>query len=103
MTNPEEETVGDDGLNDQPGRITTALAHEIHQRWIKRSYQQKPPNSEGCALLPQCGGCVYYINLVTPLGSDWGACTNIQSAHDGTVMFEHDWCPSFAKDPIGWR
>ncbi len=44
----------------------------------------------------QCGGCSYYVSLEGALGFDWGACTNPESPHDGTLMFEHDGCAWFS-------
>ena len=50
----------------------------------------------------QCGGCTYYLPLRDPhVEGDWGLCTNLESAFDRNVMFEHDGCHKFASTPRG--
>lgn len=47
----------------------------------------------------ECMVCQFYRKLEGTLGYDWGACTNAQSLHDGTVVFEHAGCSHFQWAP----
>lgn len=58
-----------------------------HERWIKLAGHDLQQWRED-----QCQTCIYYIPLTGLFTSDWGACTNRHSPHDGTVKFEHGGC-----------
>ncbi|HVF03224.1 MAG TPA: DUF3027 domain-containing protein [Frankiaceae bacterium] len=78
----------------------------VHERWIQhrsRAPDEAHPGYDESWVWEQCGGCVRWIPLSGPLGSDWGVCSNKDSPFDRHAMFEHDGCPFFEEDPAGWR
>jgi hypothetical protein len=78
----------------------------IHQRWIaelNRSNDENDPEYRDTWPWEQCGGCLFWMPLAGPLGTDWGVCANALSPFDRRAMFEHDGCDSFSEDPEGWR
>jgi len=52
----------------------------------------------------QCGGCAFYIYI--PFGGafieECGACANAGSPRDGEPVFEHEGCPGFEQNLLGW-
>ena len=85
-----------------------AHCEETHDRWARRFEQRELFGRSSTAapvdgIVPQCMLCRYYVPLAGPLGEDWGACTNAASAHDSTIMFEHDGCAAFAPAEDFWQ
>jgi hypothetical protein len=72
-------------------------ASACHARWAQRRLTDRYRQEW---IPDQCGGCIFFIELSGALGSDWGACTNPASPHDGTLMFEHDGCPAHRGEPL---
>lgn len=67
-------------------------ASAVHDRWAETHISER---FEQGWIPDQCGGCQFYVCLEGKLGSDWGACTNPASPHDGKLMFEHDGCEHY--------
>lgn len=89
-------------LDTEPFTLSPEYASSCHDRWIKlrgnlvpSQRQEMTEEDEEKWANEQCGQCRFYALLVGPLGSDWGACTNPNSAFDGRVKFEHDGCPQY--------
>ncbi len=76
---------------------SNVLPREPHERWAAAlgDYRQGLGSE-------QCGGCRYYVVLGGASMSDWGICSNANSPHDGTAMFEHGGCIACDEALSGW-
>jgi len=78
-------------------------AEACHQRWHhRRNRRQEDATYEDEWYGQQCGACRYYVPLRGALADDYGACSNVRSALDGQVVFEHDGCEQHANAGDWW-
>ncbi|RNF85930.1 DUF3027 domain-containing protein [Montanilutibacter psychrotolerans] len=80
--------------------LSESLEHlyACHDRWIGRVNRDKsvedPPDEW---VWNQCESCRYWIPLTGKFRTDWGGCSNRESAFDGVLRFAHDGCDKFEE------
>ncbi len=75
------------------------LNNEQHKRATHDRWRQHIQHTEW--RYEQCGRCTFWLPLTGDWGLDWGVCSNPESAHDRSAMFEHDGCAAF-EDADEW-
>ena len=61
--------------------------------WGERSRESEEDWGPDCSC-----GCLHFLQLVWPLGADWGVCANPRSPRAGMLTFEHQGCREFEYD-----
>jgi hypothetical protein len=71
------------------------------QRW-RRLWDRRmdDPEYREAWRLQQCGACVSWIPFAGELGLDYGGCTNPDSPHESTILYEHDGCDAYSRAEV---
>jgi hypothetical protein len=81
--------------------MNTSLHLQLWSVCKKLPDDYQPYGSTERAHYPDCSsGCLHFVVLEGPAGSDWGICKNAASHRAGLLTFEHQGCLMFAPDPL---
>lgn len=69
--------------------LTKKAIKAAEKRWWARSDRDAIKEDDAPHHIPfQCGGCKFFAAL----GADWGICWCVDSARDGSIVWEHGGC-----------